>query len=77
MTQYTFALDAYTRAVKLNPYLSEVWYDLGTLYESCNQISDSLEAYQRAAELDPQNKHIQERLAALHSQRSAYVVCHV
>jgi tetratricopeptide (TPR) repeat protein len=51
--QYRDALDAYSRAIRLNPYLSEVWYDLGTLYESCNQITDSLDAYQRAAELDP------------------------
>lgn len=63
--QYRDALDAYSRAIRLNPYLSEVWYDLGTLYESCNQVSDSLDAYQRAAELDPGNKHIQQRLAAL------------
>jgi len=43
-------------------------YDLGTLYESCNQISDSLDAYQRAAELDPSNKHIQQRLNMLRGQ---------
>ncbi len=59
INQYRDALDAYSRAIRLNPYLSEVWYDLGTLYESCNnQISDALDAYQRAAELDPHNKHI-------------------
>jgi general transcriptional corepressor CYC8 len=66
--KYRDALDAYRRAIRLNPYLSEVWYDLGTLYESCNQISDSLDAYQRAAELDPGNKHIQQRLNALRDQ---------
>jgi glucose repression mediator protein len=38
---------------------------LGTLYESCNQISDSIDAYQKAAELDPTNKHIQQRLNTL------------
>jgi general transcriptional corepressor CYC8 len=63
--KYRDALDAYSRAIRLNPYLSEVWYDLGTLYESCNQIGDSLDAYHRAAELDPGNKHIQQRLSAL------------
>jgi tetratricopeptide (TPR) repeat protein len=63
-------LDAYSRAIRLNPYLSEVWYDLGTLYESCNQIQDSLDAYQRAAELDPGNKHIQQRLSALRAAQN-------
>ena len=52
INQYRDALDAYSRAIRLNPNISEVWYDLGTLvgctaegqggkadgvqYESCN-----------------------------------------
>ncbi|CAG8720229.1 12106_t:CDS:2, partial [Dentiscutata heterogama] len=65
------ALDAYSRAIRLNPYISEVWYDLGTLYESCNnQINDALDAYQRAAELDPSNPHIKQRLQMLRSQQA-------
>ncbi|KAJ7907032.1 hypothetical protein B0H13DRAFT_1879973 [Mycena leptocephala] len=40
INQYRDALDAYSRAIRINPYLSEVWFDLGSLYESCNnQIS--------------------------------------
>ena len=31
INQYRDALDAYSRAIRLNPYISEVWYDLGTL----------------------------------------------
>jgi glucose repression mediator protein len=66
INQYRDALDAYTRAIRLNPYISEVWYDLGTLYESCNnQISDALDAYKRAAELDPNNQLIKQRLQLL------------
>ncbi|CAG8781816.1 1837_t:CDS:1, partial [Racocetra fulgida] len=65
------ALDAYSRAIRLNPYISEVWYDLGTLYESCNnQINDALDAYQRAAELDPSNPHIKQRLQMLRNQQA-------
>jgi glucose repression mediator protein len=63
-------LDAYSRAIRLNPFISEVWYDLGTLYESCNnQINDALDAYQRAAELDPTNPHIKQRLQMLRTQQ--------
>jgi tetratricopeptide (TPR) repeat protein len=59
-------LDAYGRAIRLNPYISEVWYDLGTLYESCNnQTSDAIDAYSRALELDPSNAQISTRLSAL------------
>jgi cytochrome c-type biogenesis protein CcmH/NrfG len=64
--KYRDALDAYSRAIRLNPYISEVWYDLGTLYESCNnQMQDALDAYQRAADLDPNNAHIRQRLELL------------
>ena len=34
INQYRDALDAYSRAIRLNPYISEVWYDLGTLVGS-------------------------------------------
>jgi tetratricopeptide (TPR) repeat protein len=34
INQYRDALDAYSRAIRLNPYISEVWYDLGTLVRS-------------------------------------------
>ena len=38
INQYRDALDAYSRAIRLNPYISEVWYDLGTLV-GCVPIS--------------------------------------
>lgn len=42
INQYRDALDAYSRAIRLNPYISEVWYDLGTLvsrsYPQCNDV---------------------------------------
>lgn len=66
INQYRDALDAYSRAIRINPYISEVWFDLGSLYESCNnQISDAIDAYMRAAELDPQNTAITQRLQLL------------
>lgn len=74
INQYRDALDAYSRAIRLNPYISEVWYDLGTLYESCNnQVADALDAYGRAADLDPSNSHIKARLQLLQSQLSGSV----
>ncbi|EHK98143.1 putative General transcriptional corepressor ssn6 [Glarea lozoyensis 74030] len=67
INQYRDALDAYSRAIRLNPYISEVWYDLGTL------INDALDAYQRAAELDPTNIHIKARLQLLRNGQSSGV----
>lgn len=66
INQYRDALDAYSRAIRLNPYISEVWFNLGSLYESCNnQVTDAIDAYSRAAELDPNNTTIKSRLGLL------------
>jgi len=71
ISQYRDALDAYTRAIRLNPYIPEVWYDLGALYESCNnQLSDAIDAYARAAELDPSNNSVKARLMWLRTQHA-------
>ena len=40
INQYRDALDAYSRAIRLNPTISEVWYDLGTLVSSLGASSD-------------------------------------
>ncbi|KAG1763199.1 hypothetical protein EV702DRAFT_1051922, partial [Suillus placidus] len=34
INQFRDALDAYSHAIRINPYISEVWFDLGSLYES-------------------------------------------
>lgn len=53
--------------------MSEVWYNLGTLYEaSNNQVQDALDAYQRAAQLDTTNTHIRERIEYLKSGKKGY-----
>lgn len=66
ISQYRDALDAYSRAIRINPYISEAGFDLGSLYESCNnQITDAIDANARAAELDPSNVAIAQRLQLL------------
>ncbi|KAG1772535.1 hypothetical protein EV702DRAFT_1246495 [Suillus placidus] len=66
INQFRDALDAYSHAIRINPYISEVWFDLGSLYESCNnQISDAIDAYARASELDPGNHVISQCLQLL------------
>ncbi|KAG8698641.1 Lysine-specific demethylase 6A, partial [Ceratobasidium sp. 395] len=71
INQFLDALDAYSRAIRINAYISEVWFDLGSLYESRNnQILDAINAYARAAELDPGNPHITQRLNLLRNAQA-------
>jgi general transcriptional corepressor CYC8 len=66
INQFRDALDAYTRAIRLNPYIPEIWFNLGTLYEACNnQIQDAIDAYNRAYELDNNYYIVEERLNIL------------
>jgi len=74
INQFRDALDAYSRAIRINPYISEVWFDLGSLYESCNnQITDAIDAYARASELDPSNVAIAQRLQLLKNAQATGV----
>lgn len=36
ISQFRDALDAYSRVIRINPYVCEVWSNLGLLYESYN-----------------------------------------
>ena len=65
INQYRDALNAYTKSICLDPRRSEVWYDLGMLYESCHQLRDAFNAYQKAEELDRHNPRIVERVQRL------------
>ncbi|KAG8741681.1 Lysine-specific demethylase 6A [Ceratobasidium sp. 428] len=71
INQFLDALDAYSRAIQINAYISEVWFNLGSLYESRNnQIADAIDAYARAAELDPGNPHITQHLNLLRNAQA-------
>ena len=45
--------------------IPEVWYNLGTLYEECNQPEDAVEALQHAAKNLAIGKLVQERIAEI------------
>src|SRR5947199_2910530 len=66
INQFRDALDAYTRAIRLNTYIPEIWFNLGTLYEACNnQVQDAIDAYNRCYELDNKYDKVEERLDIL------------
>ena len=73
INQYRDAIDAYSRAIRINPYIPEVWFDLGSLYESCNnQIGDAIDAYACAADLNPENILIMQRLELLKEVQATF-----
>ncbi len=50
---YTLALDAFTRALKLDPYLSQTYVNIGLVYEGLNQIDEAIAAYERSTRMNP------------------------
>lgn len=74
INQFHDALDAYSRAIRIHPYLAEVWFNLGALYESCNdQMTDAIDAYQRTLQLDPTNTVVSNRLREIREHQSSGV----
>lgn len=74
INQYHDALDAYSRAIRIHPYLAEVWYNLGALYEACNdQMTDAIDAYQRTLQLDPSNSVVAQRLNEIRDHQTSGV----
>ena len=70
--QYRDALDKFSKAIHLNSQLWEVWWNLGILYETCNnQISDAIASYKRALEVDPNNVLVHQRLSILSNYQQA------
>lgn len=61
INQYRDALDAYSRAIRLNPYISEVWYDLGTLV-SCHSATSRARLSETVADLSPSTNRATTRL---------------
>jgi len=47
--------------------MSEVWFNLGVLYEKCRQPEEALIAYSKVLELDGEDSDAQKRILAIKS----------
>ena len=45
--------------------MSEIWYNLGVLYEKCRQPEEALIAYSKVLELDNEDQESQKRIIAI------------
>jgi tetratricopeptide (TPR) repeat protein len=68
INQFHDAWDTYSHGVHISPYISELWFNLGKLYENLGNpihISDVVDTYSHARELEPSNLVILQRLKLL------------
>ena len=45
--------------------MSEIWYNLGVLYEKCKQPEEALIAYSKVLEIDTDDTEAQKRIIAI------------
>lgn len=55
---YTGAVDAYQKAVTVDPNSSVTWYNLGNNQKAAGRPEEALKSYNRSLALDPKNKLI-------------------
>ncbi len=51
--RYEEALDAYNKALEINPQYAKAWYNKGDALYVLNRYEETLEAYEKAVKLDP------------------------
>ena len=63
------AIDAYKKAVTLNPQYGLAYNNLGSAYENIDNEDAAFEAYKKAIEINPQHAEAQHNLGAILNQR--------
>lgn len=70
---YTESFENIIKATTLKPELYEIWYNLGMLYEKCNQPEEAIIAYNKVIELQSTQQDTLRRIAYLEG-REAHTV---
>lgn len=63
--KYEEALKVLRKLLKICPDNPDVYYNLGIIYESKNQIDTAVQMYTKALELSPEHKFAREHLDKL------------
>lgn len=64
---YSDSFENIIKATSLNTFKSEVWYNLGILYERCRQPEEALIAYQKVQDLNQGDEDSRKRITAIQS----------
>lgn len=59
--KYTESFEAIIKASTLKPDMSEIWFNLGILYDKCNQPEEANIAFQKVLELQPGHSETLQR----------------
>jgi len=51
--QYEESIQAYQKALAINPGYADVWTDMGVMYRLSDQPQEAVKAFDKAAEIDP------------------------
>jgi tetratricopeptide (TPR) repeat protein len=70
--EYEKAIEAYKRAIHLNPDFEESYYRLGMAYSSLGRYKEAVEAYNRAVRLKPDYAAVYENLGHAFSNLAQY-----
>ena len=69
MIWYGHAIEAYQKAVELNPKKDEAYSNMGNAYTHKGEYDHAIEAYQKAVELNPQNTLAYKGMGYLYHRR--------
>ena len=70
--EYIKAIQAYQKAIKLNPKYSDAYYNLGIVYGKEDEYDKAIEVYQRAIELNPKNDKAYNNIGVIYKNKEEY-----
>ena len=68
----TAAIKSFQTAIKINPKLSETWFNLGNAFVKCSDLSSAEKAYLQAEKLNPELHQINNNLGNLFADKDQF-----
>lgn len=65
--EYGKSFESIIKATSLNTYKSEIWFNLGVLYEKCRQPEEAKIAYQKVIDISQGDEESMRRIQMINS----------